>query len=124
MSVLKEFIDLFDDDYFNFSIVNKGNVFGDVKWKKDESEIICYIPLPGLKKDDIKVEVDGNVLIVKHTGSDNFDTWYSSKTRKFSLPRDIVKYEISSQYKDGVLKIVLPRDKGMVEKSVIKVEVE
>ena len=44
--------------------------------------------------------------------------------RRFSLPEDIVKDEIKAAYEDGVLKVVIPKDKVKEKNSKFEVAVK
>ena len=74
---------------------------------------------PGLKKDDFKIDVDGNMLTIssekekKKEEKDERVTRkeysYSSFSRSFTLPEDVKQDAIDAKYEDGVLNIRLPR---------------
>ena len=77
--------------------------------------------LPGVKKEDIKVELDGNYLTVsaeRNTESgekDNKGNYvrrersYGSYSRSFDIS-GIKSAEIKGSYENGVLKLVLPKE--------------
>ncbi len=77
------------------------------------------LAVPGMKKDDFNIDVDGNMLTiscVKEESKEEKDKKftrkeynYSSFSRSFTLPEEINKNNIEAKYNDGVLKIVLPR---------------
>jgi len=74
---------------------------------------------PGLKKDDFKIDVDGNMLTISSEKEETKEEKdkkftrkeysYSSFSRSFTLPEEINKEKIEAKYEDGVLKISLPR---------------
>jgi HSP20 family protein len=74
---------------------------------------------PGLKKEDFKIDVDGNMLTIssekevkKEEKDDKFtrkEYNFSSFSRTFTLPEEINKEKIEAKYEDGVLNILLPR---------------
>lgn len=74
---------------------------------------------PGLKKEDFKIDVDGNMLTIsseKEESKEEKDKTftrkeynYSSFSRSFTLPTEINREKIEAKYEDGVLKISLPR---------------
>ncbi len=84
---------------------------------KDEYQV--SLAVPGMKKDDFKIDVNGNMLTISSEKEENKEEKdkkftrkeynYSSFSRSFTLPEEIVKEKIDARYEDGVLKIALPR---------------
>ncbi len=77
------------------------------------------LAVPGMKKDDFKIDIDGNMLTIsseQEEGKEEKDKKftrkeysYSSFSRSFTLPEEINKEKIEAKYEEGVLKISLPR---------------
>lgn len=98
-----------------------------------ENEIIVKADLPGVKPDDIEISLSENILTIKgekkreeEEKKENFyrvERYYGSFMRSISLPCDVDEEKIQATYKDGVLRIVLPK-KPEEKKKVIKVTVE
>lgn len=77
--------------------------------------------LPGVKKDNIKIEVDHNIVTLRGERKDeheekNEDTRFHKKEsvygnfmRRFTLPEDIDPKKIKATYKDGVLSLSIPK---------------
>lgn len=76
--------------------------------------------LPGVKKEDIKVSVEGNQVTigaeVKQEKEEkqgekvvHSERYYGSLYRSFSLAQDVNEAESQAKYKDGVLELVLPK---------------
>lgn len=86
---------------------------------EQKNEFLVSIAAPGLKKDDFKIDVEGNLLIIsseKEESKEEKDKKftrreynYSSFSRSFTLPAEINSEKIEATYDDGVLNIVLPR---------------
>ncbi len=84
---------------------------------KDEYRV--SLAVPGLKKDDFKIDVDGNMLTISCEKEETTEEKekkftrkeynYSSFSRSFTLPEEINREKIDAKYDDGVLKITLPR---------------
>jgi HSP20 family protein len=84
---------------------------------------------PGLKKDNFKIDMEGNMLTVssekeetkegKNTKFNRKEYSCSSFSRSFTLPCEINRKKIEAKYEDGVLKIVLHR-KERIEKITAK----
>lgn len=84
-----------------------------------EDELIVSADLPGLNKEDIKVNVQNNVLTfsgerkqeTKSEGSNyhRLERSYGFFSRSFTLPATVKTDEIKAAYKDGVLRLTLPK---------------
>ncbi|KYG66402.1 hypothetical protein AZI86_04950 [Bdellovibrio bacteriovorus] len=81
---------------------------------------LMTVDLPGFKKDDIKIEMNDNVLTIsgerrRETTVDEekkthrFERSYGSFTRSFSLPTTVSGDKIEANYEDGVLSLYLPK---------------
>jgi len=78
--------------------------------------------VPGVKKDDINIDVDGNLLTISSEKEENKEEKekqytrkeynYSSFSRSFTLPEEINVEKIEAKYEDGVLKLSLPFKEG------------
>lgn len=83
---------------------------------------LLTIELPGLTLGDIDVSLDGESLVVcGHKAEENTDATaayrmserrYGRFERLFPLPNDVDRGKIGAQFRDGVLKITLPKDPG------------
>lgn len=95
---------------------------------EDENEIKMRFDMPGLSKEDVKVSVEDDVLVIKGEGNaeqGKEDSWpkrsYSSYDTRLQLPDDCQKDKIKAEMKNGVLYISVPKTK--VAKKVIDVEI-
>lgn len=78
--------------------------------------------LPGLKKEDIEISVEGEYLTVsgkkeeeeeKETGEYHFkETKAGSFKRTFKLPGKIDEEKVDATHKDGVLTVVIPSEEA------------
>jgi HSP20 family protein len=89
------------------------------------------VAAPGLKKSDFKINVDGNVLNIsaemEETKEEKDDERYtkreynySSFSRSFTLPNEVLKDQIAASYEDGVLKLTVPKKEEAKKPSVSK----
>ena len=89
--------------------------------------------LPEVKKDDVKVSVDGGVLRIegerKQEKEEKNKKWhrversYGSFLRTFSLPENIDQTKVRADFKDGILNVHLPKSaKPNPQSHAIKIE--
>jgi len=86
---------------------------------ENEENIVIKAELPGVDKNDIVVDVKGRVLTLKGERStdnavkeDNYyrqERSYGKFERAFALPVEVDPEKIKADYKDGVLKIDIPK---------------
>ncbi len=94
----------------------------DVVEKSDRYE--AFVELPGVSKQDIEVDIDGNRVNVKaeakteHNADQNLKDGerviYSERratlwSRSFELPVEVAEERAEAHYENGVLKLVLPK---------------
>jgi len=119
---------------------DKGSFFGrslsvpavNITENKDNYEV--SLAVPGLKKDDFKIDVDGNMLTIssekEETKEEKEKTFtrkeynYSSFSRSFTLPEEVNKEKIEAKYEDGVLKLTLPRKEEAKKTTAKKIAVK
>lgn len=75
--------------------------------------------LPGVKMEDIKVEVQGNELVLQGERSsgqsqrtDCFhcqERYYGRFMRRMTLPASVDKDKIRAEFSEGVLRVILPK---------------
>ena len=90
-----------------------------VNIKENERGFEMELAIPGLKKEDVNIEVDENVLTISselkvenETTEDNFtrkEFSYSSFKRAFTLPETIDEDKINAKHEDGILRLTLPK---------------
>src|SRR6185503_7209726 len=95
---------------------------------------LVSLAAPGLKKEDFKIDVDGNVLTIsseKEEKSEEKDKKfsrkeysYSSFRRSFTLPEEVNQEKIEGRYEDGILKIALPRNDEAKKPSVKQISIK
>jgi HSP20 family protein len=100
----------------------------DVSEKDNAYEIKA--DLPGVKKDDINIRIDGNVVQIdaemkreKETRSaDNrvlrSERYRGSVSRSFSLAQDVDESKVKAHYADGVLTLELPKKVSAAAKKI------
>jgi HSP20 family protein len=94
-------------------------------------EIVVHAELPGMDAKDIDISINGRVLSVKgerkqeqeekEKNCHRIERRYGSFSRSFELPADVDADKVKAAYKDGILKLNLPKAR---EQSVKKIEVK
>jgi len=91
------------------------------------------VELPGIEKEDIEVNISGNLLTVKgekkkegEIKEENYyrlERSYGSFSRTVELPKEVQIEQARASFKNGVLEIRLPKTEE-AKKKEIKVRVE
>jgi len=95
---------------------------------EDQNEIVVKAELPGLKQEDIDIELTGDTLTIK--GERRFDDTerkdnyvrieraYGTFQRSFTIGVPVQNEAVSASYKDGVLEVHLPKSEATKPKKV------
>ena len=95
-----------------------------------ENEIMVQAELPGVDRKDIGLNLENNVLTLKgerrfeKETQENYhriERSYGGFSRAFSIPAIVDEERIRADYKDGILKISLPK-KEQVKPKQIKID--
>ncbi len=87
---------------------------------QDDKAYTVKADMPGVKKEDIHVEIDGNVVAIsaevkkeKEEKKDErlvrSERYYGRLERSFSLDHDVDEAAVVAKYDDGVLNLTLPK---------------
>jgi len=84
-----------------------------------DNEVVVRADLPGVDQRDLDIRLENNVLTIKgerkmeqEAKEDNYhriESAYGTFVRSFTLPAIVEEDKIKAEYKNGVLKIVLPK---------------
>jgi HSP20 family protein len=93
-----------------------------VNIEENDREYVFEVATPGLGKKDISIHLDQHVLSIasnkeaeKENKQDNYlcrEFNYSSFSRSFTLPEDTDSSKIKASHKNGILNIVIPKNKA------------
>ena len=96
--------------------------------KKKDGDFHVEIDLPGVKKEDIEVKIDNNILTVsgvrkmkKEISKNDYylmESSFGRFERSFTVPKGIDLDRINAEYKDGRLTIDLVKEESLKPKSV------
>jgi HSP20 family protein len=83
-----------------------------------QHELVLKAELPGVKKEDIDLKVENNVLTIrgerkqevgaKEDAYHRIERSYGSFARSFTIPSTVNAEGVKAEYKDGVLSVTLP----------------
>lgn len=117
----RELARVFEDPYFRAWSDNDGTC----RWcpavdvSESEKELLVSADLPGIDPKEVEITVKENVLTLtgerKNEKEQNEGSYhrieraYGSFTRSFVLPSTVDESKVSAEFKDGVLRIHLPK---------------
>jgi len=85
--------------------------------------------IPGVKKDDIKVSVDGTQVTLEAEVKQereatqvervlHVERVYGKAMRSFTLPQELDESKVEAKYRDGVLELTLPKKAAAARKQI------
>ena len=125
------------------------NTFNEAQTADEPREIMDFVPavntreasdayyievdLPGVKKEDVDVSVDKNVLTIsgkrevsneiKEDDYYRVESAYGKFSRSFTLPENVDIEKIKASNEDGVLEIVIPKQE-VIKDTTKKIEIQ
>lgn len=127
---------MFDDFFSNFenqfrnSLLsrNETDFYPLLDVSETNSHYTVELDIPGVKKEDININVDNNILTIrgkKEMDKDHKDSNYYSRerfygdfTRSMTLPSGVDTDKIDADFNNGVLIIKMPKDKATSTKTI------
>jgi HSP20 family protein len=95
---------------------------------ENENEIVIKAELPGMEAKDVEINLENNVLTLKgerkfekETKEENYhrvEREYGHFTRAFSLPMAVKEDKVTAEFKNGLLKVTLPKKEEVKPKSI------
>ncbi len=100
---------------------------------EDDHEYLIKAELPEIRREDVKVTVENGVLNIsgerkfekEETGAKyhRVERSYGSFVRSFTLPEDADGDKVAAEFKDGVLRVHLPKDEKAKPRTIqVKVD--
>ncbi|MEB2786985.1 Hsp20/alpha crystallin family protein [Algoriphagus persicinus] len=99
----------------------ESNTLPRVNISETENDFRVEMAVPGLKKEDFKVELYNNTLTIEAEVSENSEEHnqnrgytrkefsYRAFTRSFYLPNTVENDKIEAKYQEGILRLVIPK---------------
>lgn len=121
------------DQFFSDAIARSGGstFVPKVDVAETDHSVELQIAVPGLSKEDFKIEFADGYLTVsgerkfsnekKEKNFHTIETQYGSFVRSFNLPENVDAEKINATYNNGILQLVIPKDEKKPSKQTIKV---
>ncbi len=126
------------DSFLDNFLENRGSLIKtdfnpSVNTREGEHAYHVEVDLPGVKKDDIHVDIKENVLTIsgerktkKEIQEEDYykvESAYGKFERSFTLPENVDVENIHAESQDGVLEVIIPK-LGKVDKQPKRIEVK
>jgi HSP20 family protein len=122
----------FLDNFFDEALYNKrpfeGSFMPGIDVRETDKNYEVEVALPGIKKDDIKVDLEDRLLTVsgerKYEKEEQgvkyhmVETRYGSFSRSITLPNNINRESVNATFEDGILKITIEKEENAVTKQI------
>jgi HSP20 family protein len=87
---------------------------------ENEKQYVVHAEIPGVKKEDIQVEIDGNQVAIGAEAKQEKEVkegeklvrqerYYGKVYRAFALAQDVDESQAAAKYENGVLELTLPK---------------
>lgn len=97
---------------------------------ENKNDYNVSLAVPGMKKDDFNIDVEGNMLTISSESEENKEEKdekytrkeynYSSFSQSFTLPEEVNSEKIEATYEDAVLKLMLPKNEEVKKRAAGK----
>lgn len=124
----RSFNDIIDEFFNNAPAFRKDRFMPSVDISEDEKQFEVSVALPGMKKEDIKVDLENGRLSIsgerKMENQENGKNYYrvesafGSFSRSFFLPDSVDEDSIEAKYEDGLLNITIQKDETKTRKQI------
>ena len=119
-SLMNEF---FNDD-FRMNVINNNHSVPSVNSIENYNSFEIDLAVPGMKKDDFTIQLNDKVLVISSENTNSVENNsmslnefnYSSFQRSFTVPETVELDKIKANYKNGILKVKLPKKKDSITK--------
>jgi len=121
-------MDRFFEDFERGTVPARVNFAPAVDVVEDKEAYHLRAELPGVKREDLNIEVKDNRLAVsgkkenaweeRKDGYRYFESQYGSFNRSFELPRNVKADAIEAKYEHGVLTLTIPKAEAAISKTI------
>ncbi len=92
---------------------------------ENDDEILLHVDMPGVVKEDIKVDIDNGTLSIagirklETKGIATYEEFTDAEyVRSFSVPQTIEVDKVEAELKNGILKLHLPKSEAVKPKQI------
>lgn len=95
---------------------------------EENNSYVLKFDLPGVSKDQVKVETDKNQITVRAERKEEkkseskkkylSEMYYGSYTRSFTLPSQVDENKVEAKFENGVLTVTVPKTESMKAKQI------
>jgi HSP20 family protein len=130
MMTLRDAMDrLFDDAFTRPLRLNDGHwSIPAVDMYQTDNEIVVKAAIPGVKTDDVQINVTGEVLTIKGETKEKEEVMekayhlreqrWGEFERTIALPTDVIADKAKAEFENGILTITLPKAEEVRPKSI------
>ena len=123
-NVFPSLINEFFNDDFGMNFLNRSHSVPSVNSLENNDSFEIDLAVPGMKKEDFTIELNDKVLVISSETSNTMENDkmrlnelnFSSFQRSFRVPDSVDLDKIKASYKNGILKIKLPKRKESISK--------
>jgi|TARA_B100001540_G_scaffold21279_1_gene17550 HSP20 family protein len=123
-NVFPSLINEFFNDDFGMNFLNRSHSVPSVNSVENNDSFEIDLAVPGMKKEDFTIELNDKVLVISSETSNTMENDkmrlnefnFSSFQRSFRVPDSVDQDKIKANYKNGILKIKLPKRKESISK--------
>ena len=123
-NVFPSLINEFFNDDFGMNFLNRSHSVPSVNSIENNDSFEIDLAVPGMKKEDFTIELNDKVLVISSETSNTMENDkmrlnefnFSSFQRSFRVPDSVDLDKIKASYKNGILKIKLPKRKESISK--------
>jgi HSP20 family protein len=106
------------------NVINNNHSVPSVNSIENDNSFEIDLAVPGMKKDDFTIQLNDKVLVISSENTNSVENNsmslnefnYSSFQRSFTVPETVELDKIKANYKNGILKVKLPKKKDSITK--------
>ena len=122
--VFPSLMNQFFNDDLRMNVINNNHSIPSVNSIENDNSFEIDLAVPGMKKDDFTIQLNDKVLVISSENTNSVENNsmslnefnYSSFQRSFIVPETVELDKIKANYKNGILKVKLPKKKDSISK--------